>query len=217
MYLIYIYIKNNNKKDDLLKNIINYSYTNKEIKYKIIEDKDEILSAKENINLLIFDVCKKMDIDFINGINKNKKICKYMILSDTYDIMDKIISLKFTTIIKEIKEYKIISKWLDEIIEKTGMTICDDHSTKDVIFMEAFGNRTICKTKHKEFILNGNLKYWESRLEDSHIKRIHRSYMININHIKAIKGDNIYYDQFESVPIGRKYKKDFVKLYEIKE
>lgn len=57
---------------------------------------------------------------------------------------------------------------------------------KDVIFMEADKDYTWMHTASKSYLSNFGISQLEKRLAKAQFLRIHRSYLININHIKEV-------------------------------
>jgi two-component system, LytTR family, response regulator len=86
---------------------------------------------------------------------------------------------------------------------------------RDIIMCEADGycskfflsdNSKITSTK--------NLKYYEEMFKGTPLRRVHNSYIVNINHVNRYsRQDEIFLSNHFSCPLGVRYKSDFLKLY----
>lgn len=91
-------------------------------------------------------------------------------------------------------------------IKYKNKTINIDPAT--IIWIEAYGN--FCKlylsTETSYLLWSISLKQAEEELSGNEFLRVHRSSLININHIQRIENDEIYLNQNYSVSIGKSYK-----------
>lgn len=79
---------------------------------------------------------------------------------------------------------------------------------EDITYVEALGDYVQIYTAETKFIMNGTLKNAYSKLPDELFKRVHRSYIVNMNKIEKIEDGAIVIGK-KIIPIGRSYKKDF--------
>ncbi len=84
----------------------------------------------------------------------------------------------------------------------------------DVRYLEANDIYSILTTRHNNFILSYSLKALEEKLSDRRFMRVHRSYIVNIEHINAIE-DNYILISEKSIPIGKTYREDLMKRLSI--
>ena len=94
----------------------------------------------------------------------------------------------------------------------------DFYDTKDIIYCEAEGNYTTLYLvpKSKE-VVSKNLKDFENLLTGSGFCRVHKSYLINMRHIrKYFRGDGGYVILTEKhhVAISRRRKNAFLSMFE---
>jgi len=94
---------------------------------------------------------------------------------------------------------------LESIVVKQGH---DKHKIlfQDILFMEAMKDYTRIRSQTRQWLLLGTMMSMLERLPARKFIRVHRSYIINLEKITAIKGNQIHISSFE-IPIGRLYKK----------
>ena len=80
----------------------------------------------------------------------------------------------------------------------------------DILYVEGLKDYLKIITKTSKLLVLETMKSFEERLP-SNFKRIHRSYLINTNHITALDGNSVYL-QDKLIPIGETYRKDFKNL-----
>ncbi|CAL2089025.1 DNA-binding response regulator [Tenacibaculum sp. 190524A05c] len=81
----------------------------------------------------------------------------------------------------------------------------------DVLFIESDRNYLTFVTLQKKYVFIDSLKNWNSKLTDDFIQ-IHKSYIINLNHIDKIAGNEISMGEIK-IPIGRTFKPNFMKKF----
>jgi len=96
-------------------------------------------------------------------------------------------------------EYKIIKVRFNEILFCEGM--------KDYTQIYLHGRTQPVLTLQ-------NLKNFSSRLPGSDFVRVHRSYVVALNHIETISRNEIAIGK-KVVPIGNSYRNDFFKIIEL--
>lgn len=83
---------------------------------------------------------------------------------------------------------------------------------RNIFFIEALADYVIFNTEKGKYIVHHTMKGIEKKLPESMFTRIHRSYIVNINHIHMIEDMSVVINE-KHMPIGASYKdKLFVKL-----
>ncbi|MFY7670560.1 LytR/AlgR family response regulator transcription factor [Tenacibaculum sp. MEBiC06402] len=82
---------------------------------------------------------------------------------------------------------------------------------EDILFIESDRNYLTFVTPNKKYVFIDSLKNWNSKLTDSFIQ-VHKSYIVNLNHIDRISGNEINIDS-QKIPIGRTFKSEFIKKF----
>lgn len=85
---------------------------------------------------------------------------------------------------------------------------------EDVRYLEANDIYSILVTEKNNFILSYSLKILEEKLPDHRFMRVHRSYIVNVDHINAIE-DNYILIADKNIPIGKTYREDLMKRLSI--
>ena len=85
---------------------------------------------------------------------------------------------------------------------------------EEVRYLEANDIYSILVTDKNSFILSYSLKVLEEKLPDRRFMRVHRSYIVNTDHINAIE-DNYILISDKNIPIGKTYREDLMKRLSI--
>ena len=92
---------------------------------------------------------------------------------------------------------------VDKKMIKTRMT--------DVLYIESIKDYVKVKTPDKEIITQQKISYLEESLPRAQFLRIHRSFIVNLEKIDAYSATDVEIGKL-SIPIGRKYKNDVMKV-----
>jgi DNA-binding LytR/AlgR family response regulator len=65
-------------------------------------------------------------------------------------------------------------------------------------------------TKDREILISDSLRNWKEKLQDFSFVQVHRSYIINIDKITRVYGNQVFIND-QSIPIGKTYKEDFLQ------
>lgn len=80
----------------------------------------------------------------------------------------------------------------------------------DILYVEGLKDYLKIITRTSKHLVLETMRSFEERLP-TNFKRVHRSYLINTNHLTAIDGNSVYI-QDKLIPIGETYRKDFKNL-----
>ena len=75
----------------------------------------------------------------------------------------------------------------------------------EILYLEAMKDYTRIVTNEKKYFVLGTITSMQEKLSPQIFVRIHRSYIVNIGKINAVKGNKIYINTFE-LPVGKMYK-----------
>jgi len=81
----------------------------------------------------------------------------------------------------------------------------------DILFIESMLNYIHIITKAGKYTIYSSLKAIESNLPQSRFLRTHKSYLVAINHINAIKSHQIHIDNY-TLPVSRSNKQTVLKI-----
>lgn len=185
----------------------------------------EVLEYSEHIDILLLDV----EMPEMNGIetmklledNDNVRAILFVSGYDSY-VFDAFSSktkgflrkpLDYEMLAREIKI--IINQWKrkERKIEIATVNGLMTQLVDDIVYMYAASNYVKLYTKNNEYMLYGNLKYWEEKLEKYNIVRVHKSYLVNLENVWSIKNDVEMSDRKLHIPLGRKYRDSSRRLY----
>ena len=82
----------------------------------------------------------------------------------------------------------------------------------DIVFIKALSDYVIIKTTKDKYITLSTMKDILASLPPNIFVRSHRSFIVNMDKIRAVKGSTVELIENDlrfAIPIGRAYKKDF--------
>lgn len=86
----------------------------------------------------------------------------------------------------------------------------------DIVYAEASNNYSkIIVTDGRNFLISKTLKDVQEVLEEEHFLRVHRQYIINLNHVKQLNRNEglLTMDNGEAIPIARAQKERLIERY----
>lgn len=98
-----------------------------------------------------------------------------------------------------------------EVVNEADFISVKDNKTiyrisySDILYVQSWGNYLKFFLKDQQVkIVRKTIKVVESELSSRHFLRVHKSYIVNINHVKSIEGNQIKLDEMQ-LPIGKSY------------
>jgi DNA-binding LytR/AlgR family response regulator len=150
-----------------------------------------IISAKEHYALEAFEY----------------DVTDYLLKPVSYSRFFKAVS-KVQKRVQMQRESTSFSENSDEIfIKKNGVFL--RLTFNDILFVEALENYVIVTTFKEKFTIHFTMKAILAKLPPQKFKRVHRSFIVNINTIKGIEETNVIVEVEEGkklIPIGKSYK-----------
>lgn len=83
----------------------------------------------------------------------------------------------------------------------------------DIVYIKAGADYSEIFTQKTKYLTPNSLKYWIDKLDEDCFCKVHKSYIININYVKKVSGNQVFLIQEEVIPIGRAFKDDFRERY----
>lgn len=80
---------------------------------------------------------------------------------------------------------------------------------EDILFLKAEVEYVKVVTTEREVLVLDSLQNWSEKLSQFNFMRTHRSYIINLDKIEKVSGNQIFILE-KILPIGRIYKQDFL-------
>lgn len=197
-----------------------------------VEAINGLSNNKEAVDLIFLDVEMPgmSGIEFLNSLENAPYVIiisakeSYALEAFEYDVTDYILkpvsySRFFKAVTKVQKRVELnegISTFSDssnEIFIKKNNTLIR-LNYNDILYVEALENYVIVTTFVEKFTIHFTMKSILNKLPDSKFKRVHRSYIVNINTIRGIEDNNMIIDLEEGakrIPIGKSYKDKLMK------
>lgn len=85
----------------------------------------------------------------------------------------------------------------------------------DVLYIEGLKDYVIIRQETSRLVTLQTMKSLESKLPTSIFKRIHRSYIVNLNRIDAVVGNMVEIQekgQAKHIPVGKNYREDLLNI-----
>jgi DNA-binding LytR/AlgR family response regulator len=110
---------------------------------------------------------------------------------------------RFEQAIEKAKDYFQISNQEETIIIKSGY---DLHKIRleDILFIEGSSEYVTFQTTEKRIMSYQTLKSLEISLPNQQFMRVHRSYIVNKNKVKSLKGKDLFIENHK-VPVSETY------------
>lgn len=196
----------------------------KKIKAEIIEfsSGEELLKSKIDIDILFLDIV----MDGISGIaikNKYERVGNNTIIifqtSHKNKMQDAFGPMVFSFLIKPIDEkelYLVMERAIKKIKGQLVVEVEYEYQkhwikADNIIYIKADDKYTSIITVDRSCFARRKMSEWEMILNDHDFYRVHRCFIININHIKKVEGYRIIMNNNDYVNISKKRRKDFLK------
>ena len=82
----------------------------------------------------------------------------------------------------------------------------------EILYIKSDKDYVCFHTTTRKFMFIDSLKSWEEKLSDVGFARIHKSYLVNLEHVERVEG-NMVHVQEEQLPIGRSYRSQFLSAF----
>ena len=86
----------------------------------------------------------------------------------------------------------------------------------DILFIEGLGNYVTIHTANGKIVTLLTMKEVQERLPENSFMRVHRSFIVSLNQVQFIEGNQIFVDNKTAVSLGETYRETFFKALEEK-
>jgi len=83
-------------------------------------------------------------------------------------------------------------------------------SAASILFVESFNHKMSIVTSTNEYSMSISMKELEKKLPKQHFFRCHKSFLVNLAHVSAIKDNDITVEK-HTIPVGRNKRKLFLE------
>jgi two-component system, LytTR family, response regulator len=178
-----------------------------------------ILKNKPDINFAVLDINlseTKTGLDVAQLINEQHKIPFIFLTSysdkktfkETIELKPEAYLIKpfskmdlFTTV--EIIKARNIRTEKSVVIKDGHLNIKIKYN--NILWLQSENIYVEIKTAEKTYLVRNSLDKFLEELNDDTFLRIHRSYAVNVNHVKAVNGQYVLINE-EKIPLSRKFR-----------
>ena len=184
-----------------------------------------LLTGGHSFDIIIFDI----DMPGTSGLNAARKIretdentvilfvtniAQYAINGYEVDAVDYIIKpvgyydfiMKFRKAVRRAERIYGSQIVIDTVKGPVGL------STDSILYVEVMAHYVIYHTFQQAYRVRGSMKEHETALRTYHFARCHKSYLINLKHLKGISSSDVSVADL-SIPLGRSYKDTLLSEY----
>lgn len=182
------------------------------------------LKTKDDINLIFLDIemPEMSGLEFLNNLKEYPQVIiisakeKYALDAFEYDVDDYLLKpITYARFYKAIdkavsrfNDRKSVTETKEEIFIKRSSSLVR-LKYDDILWIEALENYVIVSTFNDKYTIHFTMKSIEKKLPLAKFKRVHRSYIVNLNKINIIEDNTIIMNVEEGkkvIPIGKSYK-----------
>ncbi|MCT4580368.1 MAG: response regulator transcription factor [Flavobacteriales bacterium] len=178
---------------------------------------------KTPVDLIFLDIHlpKISGIDFLQRISQSIPIIlttafpDYAIKSYEFNVVDYLLKpfsfQRFTQALAKVPQENDVNTPKKSFYFKSRYDLIkldEDH----ILYIKSDTDFTNIFTSEKKYYSNEILKQWLFKLGEAFCQ-VHKSYIVNTNHILKIRGNDIFLNDNSTIPIGRAYKEKFIKKY----
>lgn len=188
-------------------------------------DSLKVFEGEEPVDLIFLDVemPEMSGLEFLNSLDSPPMIIivsgeeKYALEAYEYDVIDYLLKpLALPRFYKSVtkaqnrfQEKESISKYPEEIFIKKKNSTLVRLRYDEILWVEALENYVTVNTFKEKFTIHFTMKAIENKLPSGKFKRVHRSYIVNINQIEQIEDNNVIVkvdNGNKVIPIGKSYR-----------
>ncbi len=187
---------------------------------------------EEVVDLVFLDINmpKLNGLEFLNVLEKKPKVIfttaysEYALESYNYDTIDYLVKpIEFQRFLKAVTKAKAVIFSSKENTSATTETNEDKtiyiksgsqlHKVKisDILYLEKDGNYLTFYTKDKKILSRQNMKDIFDILDSEKFLRVHKSYVVGIQHMDIIETHQIKIGDTK-IPVGRNYREELMNL-----
>lgn len=201
--------------------------TDNKFDYDVFECGEDLLNMyeteKANYDAIFLDMEMK-DLDGIETANiireKDKHVIIVFVTSHTKYMKDSFKCSPFRFLVKplEWEEFKTV---FDEVClkvrnERTTFVFTEKRNSirlfcDDIVYFESQSHWIWIHTKEKTYKICKSFSHLDSKLDKNTFCRIHKSFIVNLGHIKEITNNDVVLHNYnKSIPVSRSYKKTLI-------
>ncbi len=133
-------------------------------------------------------------------------------ISKPYNKNDLMIAIEVAYNLQHTKEF---NNKINEAIDSIFIKVINQYKKiklTDILYLEAAGSYSKIFTTNEELLVSYNLSHFESMIQNAIFKRIHRSYIININYVNGLESNSVIINN-KNIPVSKQYFKEVMGLF----
>lgn len=180
---------------------------------------EEILSFNESrLHLLFLDIEMGgiSGIDVMDALKNNDNVWRIVFVTSHTEMLSDTIGLKTLAFVQKPVTERVVFRCLETaILENEGNISISFKGLKgseyflldDIIYAVADGHYVRLRTNSNQVFIGENLTDCLKKFTNTSMIRVHRSYIVNLAHVKSWEKDVITFYNEEIVPVGRIFSK----------
>lgn len=199
-----------------------------DVEYEVVEFEDGsgLVGSKEQFDLVFLDI----EMPILDGMSAAKKLREQkndvpiVFLTSHDEMVYNAFKVKAFRFLRKPVDYKEVHDVLCAIEEEMSHTekimITQKRKVwelplKKVLYLEAYGDGTyIYDTWGNVYESSEQLKVWEGKLQNKYFYRIHKSFLIALEHVRGVENDIVKIGESKvSLKIARRNVGEFKKAY----
>ncbi len=196
-------------------------------KYEVLEfydGRDVLAYDGKRIDLLFLDIemGEISGLEVLNQLRRSDDVWRIVVVSSHFEERLNTIDTKTLAFLDKPVNYNGIEKCLDVAIRENRQNRIATFSQfdgkrnielDDILYIQADRHYVSVNLKKGNFVGYDSLKQYEDQFQGTQVIRIHKSYMVNMYHIKKILSEEVIMEDGARIPIGRKYKSELKDTY----
>lgn len=178
--------------------------------------------GQEKIDLLLLDIQmpKLSGIDFLKTLKDPPLVIfttaypEFALEGYTLDVIDYLVKPisfdRFLKAVQKARDFRALVHHTKSPSKEYFFVKCDSKyeriNYEDVLFIESLQNYVVIQTTDKKYISYLTLSSVEEQLPTMQFMKVHKSYIVAVNRIKAIEGSEIIAQNGFRIPISRALK-----------
>ncbi|MCM1285075.1 MAG: LytTR family DNA-binding domain-containing protein [Acetobacter sp.] len=177
-----------------------------------------------NIAFLDIEIDKKTGLDIAEHLKKKNKNIIIFFITNYEKYMDNAMDYLALRFLKKPLDYSRFYSGLDravELISNIPLDVYIKESSKitkinsnDILYIETLSRKTKIVTENETYYSKELIDDWQKELTLACFRRIHKSFIINLNYVKKYKRCEVILTNNEIIPISYRCQKDFREFFD---
>ena len=192
----------------------------------------QVIINKNGVDLIFLDI----NLPVISGITLLKTLTnppmviittaysEYALESFELDVTDYLLKpFSFERFLKATNKAlrasrEVVAQHVDSVNAKIEHVVINVDKTlhkiklDELTYISSDKDYVVFHTINSNYMFIDSLKNWEEKLDVQHFKRVHKSFVVNLDFVNKLEGNTIHIHN-QSLPLGRKYREGFLAQF----